>query len=328
MEKNCYKPLEAARMLNLSKELLLTYEKEGKIPEAPRDENGNRYYAPENIVQIRDILGISLKLKNAPVVVAVFNMKGGVGKSTVSSNIAWKMAENGFRVLAVDADPQGHMTTSLGQEPTGFENTLLQVLIPGPNRKTAPVPEVSYEITPNLHLVPANLSMCSMNLLLFQQPEREYRLRHTVAAIKELGIYDLVVIDSPPSLDLMSQNILLACDFLLAPVKLDGNSFYGLQYLFDSIHDIALTYRYTIPTVLIAPNHYNQSYSVSRQILDGLRENYSTYVAKTVVRQDVSFDKANALRQPIFVTAPSSKGARDLESLTAELTDVLKAKDS
>lgn len=328
MENNCYKPLEAARMLNLSKDVLLTYEREGTIPDAQRDENGNRYYTSADIERIRQLVGTGLRLKNAPVVVAVFNMKGGVGKSTVSSNVAWKMAENGYRILAVDADPQGHMTTSLGQEPTSFRNTLLEVLIPGMDKRSIPVPEVRYEINPNLHLVPANLSMCSMNLLLFQQPEREYRLRHTVAAVKELGIYDLIVIDSPPSLDLMSQNILLACDFLLAPVKLDGNSFYGLQYLFDSIRDIALTYRYTIPTVLIAPNHYNQSYSVSRQILEGLKENYSTYVAKTVVRQDVSFDKANALRQPIFITAPSSKGARDLESLTAELTDMLKAKDS
>lgn len=328
MEKTRYKPLEAARMLTLSKELLLAYERQGKIPDPPRDDNGNRYYTSEDIEGIRELLGMGPKLKNAPVVIAVFNMKGGVGKSTVSSNVAWKMAENGFRVLAVDADPQGHMTTSLGQEPTQFQNTLLQVLIPGLDRRSICVTQARHEINPNLHLVPANLSMCSMNLLLFQQPEREYRLRHAVSAIKELGIYDIIVIDSPPSLDLMSQNILLACDFLLAPVKLDGNSFYGLQYLFDSIQDIALTYRYKIPTVVIAPNHYNQTYSVSRQILAGLQENYSSYVAKTVVRQDVSFDKANALRQPIFVTAPSSKGARDLESLTAELTQMLEAKDS
>lgn len=141
-------------------------------------------------------------------------------------------------------------------------------------------------------------------------------------------MYDVIVIDSPPSYDLTSLNILLASDFLLAPVKLDGNSFYGLQYLFDSIRDISTTYRYTIPTVAITANHYNSSYSVSRQILDGLRAIYAPHVTRTVIRQDVSFDKANALRQPIFVTAPSSKGSRDLESLTMELSQMFEAENA
>ena len=182
-----------------------------------------------------------------------------------------------------------------------------------------PLSEIRTIVSPNLHLVPANLSMCSLNLLLFQQPEREYRLRHAMTKIRELHEYDLVVIDSPPSYDLTSLNILLACDFLLAPVKLDGNSFYGLQYLFDAIRDIAATYRHAIPTVKIVPNQYNSSFSVSRQILQGLRKNYGDYVARTVIRQDVSFDKANALREPVFVSSPSCKGSKDMANLSMEL---------
>jgi cellulose biosynthesis protein BcsQ len=118
---------------------------------------------------------------------------------------------------------------------------------------------------------------------------------------------------------------MLACDFLLAPVKLDGNSFYGLDYLFDAIRDLTETYRYQIPRVMIVANHYNHSYSVSRQILDGLRENYADYLADTVIRQDVNFDKANALRETVFVTAPSSRGSRDLENLTFEILERIRA---
>jgi chromosome partitioning protein len=326
MEKKLYKPLEAARMLGISKDRLLECERDGKIPASERDESGNRCYTAEDIVQLWDVVGVRPNVANRPVVMAVFNMKGGVGKSTISSNVAWKMAENGYRTLGVDADPQGHMTTSLGEEPNSFEQTLMQMLVPNAKRECASVVDVRTEITPNLHLVPANLSMCSMNLSLFQQPEREYRLRRTVEDIRNQGIYDLVVIDSPPSYDLTSLNILLACDFLLAPVRLDGNSFYGLEYLFDSIRDLPRTYRYTIPVVAIVANHYNGSYSVSRQILEGLRENYGHYVTQTVIRQDVNFDKANALRQPIFVMAPSSKGSRDLEALTTELAGMLNRK--
>ncbi|MBI5250648.1 MAG: AAA family ATPase [Desulfomonile tiedjei] len=326
METKLYKPLEVARLLGISKDLLLTYERDGRIPESGRDENGNRIYSLEDIEIIRDLFGLRPTLSNAPVALAVFNMKGGVGKSTLSSNLAWKLAEAGYRTLALDADPQGHMTTSLGEEPSNFKVTLMQILIPDSNKETASVPEATNQIAPNLHLVPANLSMCSMNLFLFQQPEREYRFRRALDAIRGLGLYDVVVIDSPPSYDLTSLNILLACDILLAPVKLDGNSFYGLQYLFDSIRDLARTYRHTIPRIVIVPNNYNSSYSVSRQILEGLTENYGPYITRTVIRQDVNFDKANALRRPIFMLAPSCKGSRDLENLTNELMEILKGR--
>ncbi len=324
MEKQSYKATEAAGMLGVSKELLLDYERGGKIPASKRDQKGNRFYTSEDVENIRHMIGVQLALQNGPVVVAVFNMKGGVGKSTVSSNFAWKVSRQGFRTLAIDADPQGHMTTSLGLEPSDFRLTLQQLLIPDGQRQTLPLSEIRTALSPNLHLVPANLSMCSLNLLLFQQPEREYRLRRVIQEIKETDNYDLIVIDSPPSYDLTSLNILLACDFLLAPVKLDGNSFYGLEYLFDAIRDIAATYRYRIPTVKIVANQYNSGFSVSRQILGGLKKNYGQYVADTVVRQDVSFDKANALREPIFISTPSSKGSKDLEALSLELVRMIR----
>ncbi len=184
MERKLYKPLEAARLLGISKELLLAYERDGKIPESERDENGNRIYSLEEIEKIRDSFGLRPTLSEPPVVLAVFNMKGGVGKSTVASNLAWKLAEAGYRTLAVDADPQGHMTASLGEEPSSFTATLVQVLIPNSKSEPLPVPEVSREISRNLHLVPANLSMCSLNLFLFQQPEREYRMRRAVEAVR------------------------------------------------------------------------------------------------------------------------------------------------
>jgi chromosome partitioning protein len=321
MLERTFKPAEAARILGVPKEQLFNYERDGKIPDSQRDESGARFYTYEDIERIRDLIKVRPAIEGAPAVLAVFNMKGGVGKSTISSNLAWRIAEKGYRTLALDADPQGHMTTSLGQEPADFKHTLLQILIPDSTRETLSVTELRYQVTPNLDLVPANLSMCSLNLLLFQQPEREYRFRRAVELIRNLNYYDILVIDSPPSYDLTSLNILLACDFLLAPVKLDGNSFYGLQYLFDSIHDITKIYRYVIPIIGIVANHYNGSYSVSRQILDGLRANYSPHVLSTVIRQDVTFDKANALRQPIFAMAPASKGTKDLEALTEEVLE-------
>jgi cellulose biosynthesis protein BcsQ len=94
--------------------------------------------------------------------------------------------------------------------------------------------------------------------------------------------------------------------------------------LFESITDIQKIYRYTIPLVSIVPNHYNGSYSVSRQILEGLRDHYGNYLTKTVIRQDVNFDKSNALRQSIFSLSATSKGSRDLEALSLELLETIK----
>jgi chromosome partitioning protein len=325
MDDKQYKPVEAARILGVSKDFLLSCEREGRIPPSQRDEFGNRVYSRQQIERIRDLVGVRPQLSHSPVVLGVFNMKGGVGKSTVSANLAWKLAEKGFRILGLDADPQGHLTTSLGFEPADFQTTLMELLIPGRRGETTSVAATRQEASPNLHIIPANLSMCQMNLLLFQQPEREYRLRHLIEAVRETHEYDVVIVDSPPSYDLTSLNILLASDVLIAPVKLDGNSFYGLQYLFETIHEVSRIYRYTIPRVLIVPNHYNGSFSVSRQILDGLNRHYGPYLTRSIVRQDVNFDKANALRQPIFLIAPSSRGSKDLEGLSDEIVDLLTA---
>jgi chromosome partitioning protein len=326
MKKTNYSPQEVAQMLGVHKEFLLACEREGTIPPSHRDEKNNRFYPAEEIEKIRQIVGVRKALTVAPVVLAVFNMKGGVGKSTVAANLAWTISQRGYRTLGLDADPQGHMTTSLGEEPASFKLTLQDLVIPRYQGGFSTVAEVRHEITPNLHLIPANLSMCSMNLLLFQQPEREYRLRRAMDDIRREGIYDLVIVDSPPSYDLTSLNIVLACSILLAPVKLDGNSFYGLQYLFGSIDDLQQTYRFEIPLVAIVASHYNHSFSVSRQIMDGLRENYGKFMTRTIIRQDVNFDKANALREPISVLSPSSKGARDMESLAVEMIDTIEHK--
>ncbi len=325
MEDRTYKALEVARMLRIDKDRLLEFEREGRIPPPARDEQGNRVYTSVDVERLRQIVGVKSLPGSSSTVVAVFNMKGGVGKSTVAANLAWIIAQGGYRTLAIDADPQGHMTTSFGREPSDFKLTVQQLLVPGADRQIVPVSEILSEVTPNLHLVPANLSMCSMNLMLFQQPEREYRLRRGLEDIRRQRIYDLVVIDSPPSYDLTSLNILLACDMLIAPVKLDGNSFYGLQYLFDTIGDLQRTYRYEIPVISVVANHYNHSFSVSRQIMSGLHEHYGPYLAQTVIRQDVNFDKANALRQPISVLAPSCKGSRDMASLAREIMAVVMA---
>jgi chromosome partitioning protein len=327
VEKKCYKPLEAARMLGISKDSLLALERDGSIAPAGRDEQGNRYYTPEHIETVRDRIRARPVVERAPRVLAVFNMKGGVGKSTISANLAVKISEKGLRVLALDADPQGHLTTSLGEEPSAFPVTLMQMLIPDRQGEATPVTAARKVLTPNLHLVPANLSMCAMNLLLFQQPEREYRLRRSLEELRDADVYDVVVVDSPPSYDITSLNILLSSDIVLAPVKLDGNSFYGLEYLFDTIRDVKRVYRYTVPAVLIVPNHYNGSFSVSRQILEGLQTNYGAYLAGTVVRQDVNFDKANALRRSIFSISPSCKGSKDVESLANEVIAMVTRKE-
>ncbi len=185
MLERLFKPAEAARILGISKEQLLSFEREGKIPDSSRNENGFRVYTYQEIEEIRDCAKLRPKLSRSPLIVAVFNMKGGVGKSTISSNLAWRMAEKGYRTLAVDADPQGHMTTSLGMEPADFEKTLLQILVPNGKREIASIEETKFTITPTLHLIPAKLSMCSLNLLLFQQPEREYRFRRAKEQIEK-----------------------------------------------------------------------------------------------------------------------------------------------
>ena len=247
------------------------------------------------------------------------NFKGGTGKTSVSSNYGFRMAELGYRVLIIDLDSQGHATKCLGYEGEEFEKTLLDVLV----KKVSLADVVQRTPMPNLSFVPSNLSMSTVDLALMPMAGREYKLRNALKDIE--GQYDLVLFDAPPSFGLLNLNALVAADDLFVPVLADFLSFHGLKLLFDTVNSLEEDLGHTLANIFIVVNAFNQTFKLAKEALEALRTHYPEYLLPTVVRQCTKFAQASSEGVPVFVSAPDSKGAEDIQAVIDAVTKRLRA---
>ena len=266
-------------------------------------------YSAADVWELRQKLG-RLPASLGPTRKQLFlNFKGGTGKTSVSTNYGFRMAEMGYRVLIIDLDSQGHATKCLGYEGEEFERTLLDVLV-----KKIPLSEVVQPTPmPNLSFVPSNLSMSTVDLALMPMAGREYKLRN---ALKELdGKYDLILFDAPPSFGLLNLNALVAADDLFVPVLADFLSFHGLKLLFDTVRSLEEDLGHVLANIFIVVNAFNQTFKLAKEALEALRTHYPEYLLPTVVRQCTKFAQASSEGVPVFVSAPDSKGAEDIQAV-------------
>jgi chromosome partitioning protein len=255
----------------------------------------------------------------APRVQLFLNFKGGTGKTSLSSSYAYRLAERGYRVLMIDLDSQGHATKCLGKEGGSFTQTLQDVII-----RRRPLDEVTVATgMPNLSLVPANLSMSTIDLALMPLAGREFRLRNALQGVK--GKYDFVVLDAPPSFGLLNLNALMAASDLVIPVLADFLSYDGLRLLFETIQGLEQDLSHQLENIFIVVNAYNQTFKIAREALGALREHYADYLLDTVVRQCTKFAQASSEGCPIFGYDPDSKGATDIEAVQNEILGRIRA---
>ena len=268
-------------------------------------------YGPEDLPVLR------AKLERAPPpfphrIQLFLNFKGGTGKTSVSSSYAYRLAERGYRVLMVDLDSQGHATKCLGGG-SSVEHTLHDVLI-----RKKPIKEVTVRTRmPTLSLVPANLSMSTIDLALMPLAGREFRLRNALKDVAE--DYDFVVMDAPPSFGLLNLNALMAAEDLVIPVLADFLSYDGLRLLFETIQGLEQDLSHQLENIFIVVNAFNQTFKIAREALEALKTHYADYLLKSVVRQCTKFAQASSEGCPIFGYDPDSKGAADVDAMQLEI---------
>jgi chromosome partitioning protein len=237
------------------------------------------------------------------------NFKGGTGKTSLSTSYAWRLAELGYRVLLVDLDSQGHATKCLGFEGEDFDKTLLNVLV----RKSPLSDVIQKSALPNLHFVPSNLTMSTVDLALMPMAGREFKLRN---ALKEVeGQYDIIVFDAPPSFGLLNLNALMAANDLFVPVLADFLSFHGLKLLFETVQSLEEDLNHVLDHVFIVVNSFNATFKLAKEALEALQTHYPEYLLPTIIRQCTKFAQASSEGRPVFVADPGSKGATDIEAL-------------
>jgi chromosome partitioning protein len=243
---------------------------------------------------------------------AIVNQKGGVGKSTTAVNLGASVAVLGHSVLIVDMDPQGNATSGLGVSKVGLGVTTYHALVGGAPMERAVRPTG----TSGLQIVPSDIRLAGAEVELVPQIARETKLRDAVRPVEER--YDLVLIDCPPSLGLLTINALTAAHACVIPVQCE---FYALEGLTQLMDTISLVKRHLNPGLSVAGvvlTMVDPRTRLSDQVADEVRRHFSALVFTVEIPRSVRLAEAPSYGLPVLSYAPSSRGAEAYRSLAVE----------
>jgi chromosome partitioning protein len=249
-----------------------------------------------------------------PRVVAIANQKGGVGKTTTAVNLGAALAEAGFRVLIVDLDPQGNATTGLGLNPRDVNGSVYDVLL----NDMALEDCVEPTSVKNLFVAPATIDLAGAEIELVPQMSRELRLRRAIDSVRDQ--YDLVLIDCPPSLGLLTLNGLAAADDVIVPIQCEYYALEGLGQLLSNVGLVQSNLNRALEVRGIVLTMYDGRTKLADQVEAEVREYFGPRVYRTVVPRTVRLSEAPSFGQPIIVFDSTSRGARAYRELAKEVS--------
>jgi chromosome partitioning protein len=246
-------------------------------------------------------------------VIAIANQKGGVGKTTTAVNLGACLAAAGERTLIIDSDPQGNATSALGFPKDPARRTLYQTLILG-----EPIERITLNAgIEGLDLVPSDKNLVGAAVELVSIDAREYRLK---GAIKDVsGKYSYVLIDCPPSLDLLAVNALAASDSVLVPIQCEYLALEGVSELLDTLMRLRRTVNPTLAIEGILLTMYDDRTTLSKQVASDLRSFFGSQVFESIIHRNVRLAEAPSHGKPVIIYDVHSKGAESYISLAKEV---------
>lgn len=246
-------------------------------------------------------------------VIAIANQKGGVGKTTTATNLAAAFALKKKRTLLIDLDPQANSTlTFFGLDE--IQNSVYEVLA---DHQTALADIVKPTRTPNLCLAPAKISLAKLEALLVGQFDAPYRLKDALAPCREN--FDMILIDTPPTLGLITVNALVASTHLLVPVQAAYYAMEGSDDLLDTLARIRSRPNPDLQLLGVVVTLFDKRTNLARDIQKQVSQVFGEKVFKTVVNKSVRLEESPAYKETIFTFAPDSSGAADYEKLAREV---------
>jgi chromosome partitioning protein len=246
-------------------------------------------------------------------IVAIINQKGGVGKSTTAINLAAALGEMGKQVLLVDLDPQGNCSSGLGIEKSLIQQCIYDVLL-----NDVPIEDVIIpDITEGVDIAPATINLAGAEVELVAEMARENRLKDAVGSMR--GRYDFVLVDCPPSLGLLTVNALVAADKLLIPIQCEFYALEGVTKLLESMKRVKSRLNPTLDIYGILLTMYDSRTTLSKQVVDEVREYFGRLVFSTPIPRTVKLSEAPSFGQPITQYDPKGRGALSYIELAKEV---------
>lgn len=251
-------------------------------------------------------------------VIAIANQKGGVGKTTTAINLATALALSGKSVLIIDLDPQGNASTGLGFPPEERTLSTYDLLI-----ENAAIADVSRETSiDNLYLAPATTDLSSADIELISNSRRVFKLRTALTQLSDMPKrIDYVLVDCPPSLNLLTINAMVAADSVLVPLQSEFFALEGLSQLLMSVREVRETANPKLRIEGVVLTMYDRRNNLSRQVEEDARENLGDLIFKTIIPRNVRVSEAPSYAMPVIKYDPTSLGSQAYLGLAEEILE-------
>ena len=246
-------------------------------------------------------------------IIAIANQKGGVGKTTTTINLAACLAEKGKKVLVIDTDPQGNSTSGFGIDKNFLDNTIYELILGECSIHDC----IIREAIPNISVVPSNVNLAAAEIELIGVERKEYILKNEIDWVKDT--YDFIIIDCPPSLNLLTINAMTTADSILVPIQCEYYALEGLSQLIHTVNLIKERLNSSLYMEGVVFTMYDARTNLSMQVVENVKSNLQENVCKTLIPRNIRLAEAPSYGMPITMYDPKSAGAESYRQLADEI---------
>ena len=248
-------------------------------------------------------------------IIAIANQKGGVGKTTTSINLSASLAEKGKKVLLIDTDPQGNTTSGFGIDKNDLENTIYELILGECTIKDC----IIKNVIENLSIIPANVNLAAAEIELIGVDKKEFILKNEVDYVKDE--YDYILIDCPPSLNMLTINSMTTADSVIVPIQCEYSALEGLSQLIHTINLVKERLNPELSMEGVVFTMYDSRTNLSIQVVENVKSNLHQKVFETLIPRNIRLAEAPSYGIPITKYDTKSAGAEAYRNLAQEIID-------